>query len=71
MKRHFLYAIEDAENEEQEPYDIQRLEHVIKSIDVATMNAGTIVQTILQDVSDFVGTAEQFDDMTIVIVKKL
>ena len=65
-------GITDAGNETKETYGIQRLEHVIKKrIDLTKMNARTIIQTILQDVYGFVGTAEQFDDMTVVVVKKL
>ena len=36
----------------------------------STMNATEIIKSILQDVTDFVGTAEQYDDMTVVVVKK-
>jgi serine phosphatase RsbU (regulator of sigma subunit) len=34
------------------------------------MNAEKIIEAILQDVAGFVGTAEQYDDMTVVVVKK-
>ncbi len=30
-----------------------------------------IIETVLQDVSGFAGSAEQYDDMTVVVVKKL
>ena len=63
-------GISEAANEAEEMYGIQRLEQVVERIDPTT-NAEAIIQTILQDVAGFVGSAEQFDDMTVVVVKKL
>jgi serine phosphatase RsbU (regulator of sigma subunit) len=63
-------GIIEAENEVEEMYGAERLEKVVTHI-VPTMTAEGIIETILQDVADFVGTAEQYDDMTVVVVKKL
>jgi len=63
-------GITDAMNKRKEAYNFLRLGNVIKRIDLKE-NARTIIQTILQDVANFVGSAKQFDDMTIVVVKKL
>jgi serine phosphatase RsbU (regulator of sigma subunit) len=51
-------------------YGTERLEEVVMHIN-STMNAEEIIETILQDVSDFVGSAEQYDDMTVVVLKRL
>jgi serine phosphatase RsbU (regulator of sigma subunit) len=42
----------------------------VAGIDSAA-SADDVIETILQDVSDFVGDAQQYDDMTIVAVKRL
>jgi len=63
-------GIIEAENKAEGIYGTERLEQVVKRVE-STVNAEGIIDTILQDVSDFVGTAEQYDDMTIVVVKKL
>jgi ligand-binding sensor domain-containing protein/serine phosphatase RsbU (regulator of sigma subunit) len=63
-------GIIEAANEAGEMYETERLEQVVTHID-STMSAGKIIETILQDVAGFVGTAEQYDDMTAIIVKKL
>jgi sigma-B regulation protein RsbU (phosphoserine phosphatase) len=63
-------GIIEAENGAEEMYGTESL------IDLATgihpeASAEGVVEAILQDVADFVGTAEQYDDMTVVVVKKL
>jgi len=63
-------GIIEAESETEEMYGTERLEQVIKHIN-STMNAGEIIDTILGDVADFVGAAEQYDDLTVVVVKKV
>jgi ligand-binding sensor domain-containing protein/serine phosphatase RsbU (regulator of sigma subunit) len=63
-------GIIEAENEAEEMYGTERLEQVITRINPA-MNAEEIIETILQDVTGFAGTAEQYDDMTVVVVKKV
>jgi len=63
-------GIIEAENQAAEMYGTERLERFVASMD-SRMNAGEIIQAILQDVSRFVESAEQYDDMTIVVVKKL
>ena len=63
-------GIIEAENEAERMYGTERLEQVVTRLK-PTMNAKGIIEIILQDVSDFVGDAEQYDDMTVVVVKKL
>lgn len=61
-------GILEAENEVEEMYEIQRLQQSIKQIN-STLNAEEILETILGDIADFVGSGEQYDDITIVVVK--
>ncbi len=63
-------GIIEAENEFEEMYGTERLLNLLSSVDLA---AGTeeIIEAILQDVDHFVGAAERYDDMTVVIVKKV
>jgi serine phosphatase RsbU (regulator of sigma subunit)/streptogramin lyase len=63
-------GIIEAENEAEEMYGAERLERSVVSID-STMGAEDIIEAILRDVSDFVGSAQQYDDMTVVVLKKL
>jgi serine phosphatase RsbU (regulator of sigma subunit) len=51
-------------------YGTERLLNLLAGIDSGA-SAENVIQAILQDVADFVGAAEQYDDMTIVVVKKL
>jgi serine phosphatase RsbU (regulator of sigma subunit) len=50
-------------------YGAERLQHAVMHID-STMNAERILETLLGDATDFVGSAEQYDDMIVVVVKK-
>jgi serine phosphatase RsbU (regulator of sigma subunit) len=59
-----------AEIEAGEMYETERLEQAIMRIDSA-MSSEKIMEAIIQDVTDFAGTAEQYDDMTMVVVKRL
>jgi sigma-B regulation protein RsbU (phosphoserine phosphatase) len=59
----------EAENEAEEMYGGERLEHAVMHID-SKMGAEEIIGVISHDVADFAGTAEQYDDMTVVVVKK-
>ncbi|MDQ1329391.1 MAG: phosphoserine phosphatase RsbU/P, partial [Candidatus Poribacteria bacterium] len=61
-------GIIEATNEAKEMYEIERLEEVIANIN-PTMNAKEIIETIIKDVTNFVGSENQYDDITIVVVK--
>ena len=63
-------GIIEAENEAEEMYGTERLIKLVSGMDVAA-SAEDVIQAILRDVSSFVGNAEQYDDMTIVVVKRL
>ena len=63
-------GILEAENGAEEIYGSERMEQVITNIDPA-MNAEEIIKAILQDITGFVGSTEQYDDMTVVVVKRL
>ena len=60
----------EAENEAEEIYGAERLEGCVTGIDSA-MGAEEVIEAILKDVSDFAGSAQQYDDMTIFVVKRL
>ncbi len=63
-------GIIEAENEAEEMYGTDRLLNLVAGIDSAE-NAQDIIEDILQDVSDFAGSAQQYDDMTVVVLKKV
>jgi len=63
-------GIIEAENEAEEMYSTERFQQFLAGMD-SSMGAERVIEAILQDVSRFVGAAEQYDDMTIVVVKKL
>jgi sigma-B regulation protein RsbU (phosphoserine phosphatase) len=63
-------GIIEAENNDEEIYGTERLMNLVAGIDSAA-SAEDVIEAILQDVADFVGNAEQYDDMTVVVVKKL
>jgi len=62
-------GIIEAENESEEMYGTERLLNLATGMDSAA-SAEDVMEAILQDVADFVGTAEQYDDMTVVVVKR-
>jgi len=57
-------------NRSEEMYGTERLMQFMEHMD-PDLTPDEVIEAILQDVTEFVGTAEQYDDMTIVIVKKL
>jgi len=60
----------EAENETEEMYGTERLVSLVAGMD-SSASAEDAIDAILQDVARFVGDAEQYDDMTVVVVKKL
>lgn len=63
-------GIIEAENEAEEMYGTERLVGLVTTLD-PTMSSEGVIDAILQDVAQFTGTTEQYDDMTIVVLKKL
>lgn len=62
-------GIIEAENESEEMYGIDRLINLASGI--ATLSSPEdVIEIILKDVSNFVGSTEQYDDMTIVVIGK-
>jgi len=62
-------GIIEAENSAREMYEDQRLRDFTASID-SSLDAREIIEALLQDISRFVGNTEQYDDMTVVVMKK-
>lgn len=63
-------GIIEAENKAEEMYGNERLRQVIEHMNLI-VDAESIAKAILLDVSNFAGNTEQYDDMTIVVTKKL
>jgi len=63
-------GISEAMNEAEEMYVEERLIESIRQADM-NLSAEEIIKHILQDVMAFVGDAEQYDDMTLVVVRCL
>jgi sigma-B regulation protein RsbU (phosphoserine phosphatase) len=63
-------GIIEAENEAEEMYGTERLLNLVTGIDSAA-SAEDVIEAVLQDVSDFVGGAQQYDDMTLVVVRRV
>ncbi len=59
----------EALNAEEEMYGTERLKESVSRIP-DNFDAEATVQHIVNDVRDFVGEAEQYDDMTIVVIKR-
>jgi serine phosphatase RsbU (regulator of sigma subunit) len=68
--RFYTDGIIEAENEMEEIYGTERLEKTLSGIDSA-MGSNEVIEAILKDVTGFTGSAEQYDDMTIVVTRKL
>jgi sigma-B regulation protein RsbU (phosphoserine phosphatase) len=63
-------GIIEAENDAEEIYGTERLVNLVAGMD-SSASPEDVIQAILQDVADFVGSAEQYDDMTLVAVKRM
>lgn len=59
----------EAESEFQEMYGAERLEKFMADID-PQMSSDNIIKAVLQDIKIFAGNAEQYDDITVIVVKK-
>lgn len=59
-------GVVDAENSRGEMYGTERLEHIVSR--APNRSARAMLKHILDDVQDFVGTAEAADDLTLVVV---
>ena len=61
-------GLTEAMNEAEEIYGSNRLKDAICNT-VASLNAEEMIRHILQDIHGFMGTAEQYDDMTAVVLR--
>ncbi len=62
-------GIVEAQNKEGELFGFDRLEDTINDI-ISVRDAETIAEHLIQVATDFMGEAEQGDDMTVVVVVK-
>ena len=60
----------EAENHVGQMFGIERLEHAIGNLN-PKLSAGEINSAISQNIVRFAGGKEQYDDTTIVVVKKI
>ncbi len=58
-------------NKQNEQYGIERLRGTIQNTDVRSMKSNEIIESLLNNVSRFLGRSSQSDDMTLVVVKVL
>ncbi len=63
----FTDGIHEARNEKEEEYGMARLAKIVPEI--AGNSAMDIANAIIEDVMNFVGSAEQYDDMTLLVLK--
>ncbi len=67
----FTDGIIEAQNKAGEFYDDDRLERLIARLPTADLSASEIKDRILDDVKEFIGSAVQQDDITLVVIKAL
>jgi len=63
-------GIEEAMNQKEETYGYKRIEDVLRTT-TNTTTAQDVIDQLLEDVKKFTGGAEQYDDMTLVVVRAL
>jgi len=63
----FTDGIHEARNEREEEYGMRKLAEIIPSF--ADRDSKEMANLIVEDVSNFVGSAEQYDDMTLTVMK--
>ena len=63
----FTDGIHEARNDTDEEYGMERLSHIIPNF--ADRNSKEMANLIIDDVSRFVGNTEQYDDMTLTVMK--
>ncbi len=64
-------GVVEARNSKKENYGDDRLLRVMEQLDTSLLSAEEIKNRIIADVKHFTGTAPQFDDMALVVVKIL
>lgn len=62
-------GIVEAQNNTKELYGDHRLIKLLEGMDTSSLSAGAIRKGIIDDVMEFSGSAPQYDDMTVVVVK--
>jgi serine phosphatase RsbU (regulator of sigma subunit) len=60
--------VPDATNSSDEPFDTERLISVVQ--EHRSEPATTLIESVLKAVGEHVGDAPQFDDLTLVVVKR-
>ncbi len=60
----------EALNVEEDMYGTERLMKLVKQIPIE-YSAEKVIQYIIEDVQEFVVDAEQYDDITLVVIKRI
>ena len=60
----------EALNADEDMYGTERLKQIVSEIP-DDANAEAVIEHIVEDVHNFVGEAEQYDDLTLVVIKRL
>ena len=63
----FTDGIHEARNEREEEYGMERLANIVPEL--SKNDATSMANSIIEDVMKFVGNAEQYDDMTLLVLK--
>jgi ligand-binding sensor domain-containing protein/serine phosphatase RsbU (regulator of sigma subunit) len=67
----FTDGISEARNSQQEFYGSENLKRFLESLDTVNLSSKEIVDKIMDDIGRFSGGVDQFDDITVVVVKVL
>ena len=65
----FTDGVTEAMNPEREEFGVERLNDSLK--DVAYRSCAEIIETVKDDIKDFANGAEQSDDITMLVIKRL
>jgi len=63
-------GVPEAMNSRKEAYGLQKLKRVVQGAANDFYAADAIKNTVLSDVKEFIGTGEQLDDITVVVLKR-
>jgi len=67
----FTDGVTEAKNNAKEFYDYAHLRKLLERMDTSMLPAREIKTRIIEDVKRFTGSAQQADDMTVLVVKAL
>ena len=66
----FTDGLSDSQNKDKDFYGYDRILHLLQQLDTSSISASQIKEKIMDDVQQFSGGMEQFDDMTVVVIRR-